>query len=505
MPTPIWTEHQAMPDFPALKHDLTVDAAVIGGGLTGLTTAYLLRKAGLSVVVLEKGSLGQGEISHTTAHLTYVTDPRLSELVDDLGEEDAQAFWEAGRASLDQIERISDELEIDCDFKRVPGYLHAPWKSADDDRAGLQRDATLARKLGFAADFVEAVPFVSRPGILFHNQARFQPFAYLAGLAQALKAAGGHIFQETEVDEITDDLEVKLGKYRVKAGFVVLATHVPLMGKAGMLQAALFQTKIAPYSTYALGAEMPHGVVPEGLYWDTSDPYYYLRVDRHGEEDLVVFGGEDHKTGQIDDTRKPYARLEELLHTILPQAKITNRWSGQVIETIDGLPYIGEETKGQFIATGFCGNGITLGTAAAMMAVDSVHGRKSAWHDLFDPSRKALKHSWDYVTENKDFPYYMVKDRLTPAEDGAAADLLPGEGKILSINGEKAAVSCDADGRICAVSAVCTHMGCLVHWNQAEQTWDCPCHGSRFSAEGEVIGGPAETKLAPCDIHEKAK
>jgi len=483
-----------------MKRDLEVDVAVVGGGITGLTAGYLLQQSGLSVVVLEKGSLGQGEISHTTAHLTYVTDHRLSELVDDVGPHAAHETWAAGRAAIDRIESIVGELKIDCDFERVPGYLHAPWTSNDDDRAMLERDARYAQGFGFDSEFLESVPFAGRPGIRFAEQAKFHPYKYLAGLAGAVADNGSLIFEDTEVDEITDELVLRVGKYKVKAGFVVVATHIPLMGKTGLIKASAFQTKLTPYSTYAVGAETKQDVVPHALYWDTSDPYYYLRVDRHEGADFVVFGGKDHKTGQVDDTNEPYRRLESLLHAILPDAKVTHRWSGQVVETFDGLPYVGEASEGQFIATGFCGNGITFGTIAAMMAVDAAHGRLNRWRDLFAPGRMTLQHPIEYLRENSDYPYYLLKDRLFPPDASAPEELRPGTGKILLIDGKKCAVSRDEEGRLVAVAASCTHLGCLVHWNPAEQTWDCPCHGSRFTPQGTVIAGPAEAALEPVKL-----
>jgi glycine/D-amino acid oxidase-like deaminating enzyme/nitrite reductase/ring-hydroxylating ferredoxin subunit len=497
-----------MPSFPAMKRDLEVDVAVVGGGITGVTTGYLLKQSGLSVAVLEKGSLGQGEISHTTAHLTYVTDRRLSKLVDDVGPNAARQAWEAGRTAIDMIEQIVEEQKIDCEFERLPGYLHASWKSNDDDRKSLERDARYADDFGFHAELVDAVPFVGRPGVRFPDQAKFHPYKYLSGLARAVARKNSFVFEETEVDEINDKGElliVHVGKYKVKARFVVVATHVPLMGKTSLLKATVFQTKLTPYSTYALGAEVEKNAVPQALFWDTSDPYYYLRVDRHPQGDFVIFGGEDHKTGQIDDTNEPYRRLESLLHAILPHAKVTHRWSGQVVETFDGLPYIGETSKGQFVATGFCGNGITFGTVGAIMAVDAAHGRSNPWHDLFSPNRHVLKHPVEYVRENKDYPYYLLKDRLFAGEASSPDELRPGTGKILLVDGRKCAVSRDDDGRLFAVAASCTHMGCLVHWNPAEQTWDCPCHGSRFTPQGTVIAGPAETPLEPVDLHAPTK
>ncbi|HEX2861036.1 MAG TPA: FAD-dependent oxidoreductase, partial [Lacunisphaera sp.] len=247
---------------------------------------------------------------------------------------------------------------------------------------------------------------------------------------------------------------------------------------------------------YAVAAKVPSGLLPEALFWDMSDPYYYLRVERSGGHDVVVFGGEDHKTGQEADTVAAYGRLEQRLKQFLPEADVTHRWSGQVIETHDGLPYIGETAERQFAATGFSGNGMTFGTLAAMMAVDAVLKRKNPWQDLFDVHRKKLAGgTWDYVKENADYPYYMLRDRLTHGTRMDPAELKRDEGKILNHDGRKLAAYRDEHGKITYCSPVCPHLGCIVGWNEAEKTWDCPCHGSRFKATGEVISGPAEEPL----------
>jgi Rieske Fe-S protein len=299
------------------------------------------------------------------------------------------------------------------------------------------------------------------------------------------------------VSEVHDDpLALKANEQTVSCDYLVIATHVPLMGKTGLLSATLFQSKLAPYSSYAVGAKVARATLPEALFWDTSDPYYYLRVDRHPYHDYVVFGGEDHKTSQEGDTEVRFRKLEEALADYVPKAEVNYRWSGQVIETHDGLPLIGETAQRQFVATGFAGNGMTFGTLGALMACDAAAGRKNPWQALFDVGRKKiLGGAWDYLKENLDYPYYLVKDRLAGAEGKTLRSLKRGEGKILKRQGQRVAAYRDPKGTVTTVSPVCTHMGCLVHWNAAEATWDCPCHGSRFRPTGEVLAGPAESSL----------
>jgi Rieske Fe-S protein len=262
-----------------------------------------------------------------------------------------------------------------------------------------------------------------------------------------------------------------------------------------MLSATLMQTKLALYTSYAIAGRVEKASVPDALFWDTGDPYHYLRIEPHRDHDLVIFGGEDHKTGQVSDTSARFNRLERTLKSMLGGVEITHRWSGQVIETPDGLPYIGETAPHQVAGTGFSGNGMTFGTLTGMMAADRIMGRVNPWSALFDPGRTTLGGVWDYLTENKDYPYYLVRDRFAGTDGKSLRSVPRGGGRVLDIGGKAVAVSRDARGVVTKKSAVCTHMGCLVEWNDAERTWDCPCHGSRFKPDGAVIAGPAESPL----------
>jgi len=254
-----------------------------------------------------------------------------------------------------------------------------------------------------------------------------------------------------------------------------------------------------------VGAKVPQGSIPQALFWDTDDPYYYLRIDGHRGFDYAICGGEDHKTGQESDTEQRYHRLEELMRKLIPSAAVDHHWSGQVIETNDALPLIGETAEKQFVATGFSGNGMTFGTLGAMMCLDAFLGRKNPWQELFDVHRKKIRGgTWDYLKENKDYPYYLLRDWLAKSEGKSLRIVKKGQGKILNLNGKKVAASRDENGQVFLCSPVCTHMGCIVAWNGAEKTWDCPCHGSRFKATGDVISGPAETPLEKIEQPAKA-
>jgi glycine/D-amino acid oxidase-like deaminating enzyme/nitrite reductase/ring-hydroxylating ferredoxin subunit len=484
-------------EYPKVNSGGLYDVVVIGGGITGLTAAYLLKRAGKRVALVERGKLGSGDTGYTTAHLTCVTDLRFSELVQKFGDDAARLVWLAGQTAVDAIESIVDEHQIDCDFKRVIGYVHASLAGGKDETEDLRNECEQINKSGFQADFSTSIPGISRPGYGIPEQALFHPLKYITGLAAFIHGDGCAIFEDSNVDAIEDEPPVVVvGEHRLRCDRVIVATHVPLQGKAGFISASLFQTKIAPYSTYAVSAKLPSGTIPVGSYWDTSDPYYYLRVEHGAEYDTAIFGGADHKTGQVTDTEECFRNVTDTLLDLAPMAEITNRWSGQVIETHDGLPFIGETAKHQFAATGFSGNGMTFGTLSAMMAADWVAGRENPWQPLFDIDRKPIPHGmWEYVKENFDYPFYYIKDFFTPKNKLDPEKIAVGEGRIIKIDGKSCACSRDEDGTLNIVSATCTHMGCLVRWNSAETTWDCPCHGSRFKATGEVLGGPAETPL----------
>lgn len=503
--TPYWIASAPMPRFPAIDRDLEVDVAVIGAGITGITAAYLLKSAGLTVALIERDRCARADTGHTTAHLTHVTDLRLTKLAKHFGRERAQAVWDAGRVAMDQIAANIKAEEITCDFHWVPGYLHAPLsQDPGEESPELHEEAELAEGLGFDAQYVESVPIVERPGVRFQRQAQFHPRKYLSALVRVVPGEGSHVFEHTNAEEVTEEpLAVEAGGHTIHCNYVVIATHTPFVGKAKILPAIFLQTKLALYTSYAIGAKVRPGMLQEGLFWDTSDPYHYLRVTHHRGFDYAILGGEDHKTGQVSETGACFHALEKTFARMVPEKDITHRWSGQVIQTNDGLPFMGETSPRQFAATGFSGNGMTFGTLAAMMARDAALGRQNPWRELFDIERTKLRGgSWDYVKENKDYLYYLVRDRFAGAEGKSLRALKRGQGKILDLKGERVAAFRDQDGVVKLRSPVCTHMGCLVQWNEAEATWDCPCHGSRFRPNGDVLGGPAQDALP--EIEPKA-
>ncbi len=496
--TSYWIDSAAMPRFPRPRADVSVDAVVVGGGITGITAAYLIKKAGGTVALLERDRFARVDTGNTTAHLTSVTDQSLHHLRRLFGAEAARAVWDGGGAAIDQIVAITRAENIACDFAWLPGYLHSPVSEGKPgDRKELGREAETASELGIEANFLEEVPLFRMPGVRFPHQAVFHPRKYLAALLRSIPGKGSHVFEQSAVDEIlAKPLAAKSHGYRIRSRYLVLATHTPLMGNTGLAAAFLFQTKQALYSSYALSARLPAGRNPTGCWWDTGDPYYYLRIERRRGFDLAVFGGEDHKTGQVRDTAEVHRRLRQKFRAIFPRARVDHEWSGQVVETNDGLPFIGETAPRQFVATGFSGNGMTFGTLAAMMANDAMQGRSNPWRELFDVHRKKLLGgTWRYLRENKDYPYYLARDWLAHAEGKSLRSLQRGSGKVLNLDGKKVAAYRAANGRVTLCSPICTHLQCILNWNNADQTWDCPCHGSRFKPTGEVISGPAEQAL----------
>jgi len=496
---PYWSERR-LGRYPHVERSQRFDVVVIGGGITGITAAYLLKREGRKVALVERQRIGGVDTPSTTAHLTCVTDTRLTQLVRRFGDDHARAAWDAGLAAIHEIDQIIRRHDIDCNFAWVPGYLHAPVttrRPTERTRKMLQDEADLATRLGFDAQYLDKVPFVDRPGIEFAHQARFRPLDYLHALLEQIAGDGCEIFEHSDATDVTTDpLTVKANGHELRCDDVIVATHNPIAGAANTMSATLFQTKLSLYTSYVLSGRIATGAVPDALFWDTGDPYQYIRIDPRNGTDAIIFGGEDHKTGQVDDTRDCFERLESALNSRVSDFKVTHRWSGQVIETPDGLPYIGFSAPHQFVATGFSGNGMTFGTLAAMMAADALAGRANPWQKLLDVHRKKISGAWDYLVENKDYPYYLVRDLFAGTAGTTTRMIARNSGQIVEVHGQKLAVYRGPDGKLTKRSAICTHMGCVVAWNDAERTWDCPCHGSRFEATGRVLAGPAESDLA---------
>jgi len=485
-----------------LDKDTSANVCVIGAGIAGLTTAYLLAREGKAVIVIDDGPIGGGMTARTTAHLTNALDDRFYELEHLFGEEGSRLAGQSHTAAIDWVEATVRNEKIDCEFQRVDGYLFVPpdgkMKVLEDElpaahRAGL----TEVRRL----DRAPLESFDTGPCLHFPRQGQFHPLKYLTGLAQAIERDGGKIFTETHADKIEGGSHACItttSGHTIAADAIVVATNSPVNDLVAI------HTKQAPYTTYVIGARIPRGTVPSMLLWDApadlSKPYHYLRVARDNGHDVLIVGGEDHKTGQQHDGRQRWGKLEQWTRNRFPMIQeIEFRWSGQVMEPVDSLAFIGRNPAGAdnvFIATGDSGMGMTHGTIAGMLLTDLIMERENPWTDLYDPSRKTMVAAKDFIQENINVAAQYA-DAPTPGEVDSIDEIEKGAGAIVRRGLSKVAAYRDDDGVVHTVSAVCVHLGCIVAWNAAEKTWECPCHGSRYDRFGAVVNGPANSNLKP--------
>jgi len=503
--TSVWMDTTEVPQFQPLTQDLRSNVCVVGAGIAGMTTAYLLARAGRAVVLIDDGPIGGGETSRTTAHLTAALDNRYYNIEKMHGEEGARVAAESHMSAIHRIETIASMEDIDCDFQRVEGFL---FLGGESTRKDLERELEATHRAGITdTQLVDKIPFGfwdSGPALRFPRQATFHPLKYLKGLARAILRDGGKIYTGVHAERIEDGEPAKVttsGGHTIHADNVVVCTNTPVNDWL------IIHSKQAAYRTYVIGARVPKGSVPHGLYWDTPNPYHYIRLqtaeDKTGHEldyDVLIVGGEDHKTGQAVDTDERFVRLEAWTRERFPMAeRVEYRWSGQVIEPVDYMAYIGKNPGGDehiWIATGDSGNGMTHGTIAGIILNELVQGRKHQWSRLYDPSRVRLRATPEFVKENVNVAE-QYKDWFTGSETGDVAAIKPGEGAVIGRGRGKIAVYRDERGELHRLSAVCTHLYCIVRWNDTERTWDCPCHGSRFDPYGKVVNGPAIVGLSP--------
>jgi glycine/D-amino acid oxidase-like deaminating enzyme/nitrite reductase/ring-hydroxylating ferredoxin subunit len=500
----VWAATCKRPRTAKLTRDIEADVCIVGAGIAGLTTAYLLTKAGKDVVLLDDGVIASGMTEVTTAHLSDAIDDRFTEIERWHGERGAFLAAESHTAAIQRIESIVGELGIDCDFARLDGYL---FRDSGDPQDVLDRELAAARRAGLRARMVPRAPisFDTGPAICFPNQARFHPLKYLSAVASAIRHEGGRIYTNTHADHVEGgkDSHVEVGRHKVRCDSVVVATNAPINDMFAI------HTKQAPYMTYVIGVRVPKGSVTDALYWDTREAYHYVRLQpmesgTNGDEefDLLIVGGEDHKSGQADDTDHRHARLEHWARVRFPEMKeVEFTWGGQCMETVDGLAFIGRnplDADNVFIATGDSGMGMTHGTIAGMLLTDLILGKKNPWETLYDPARKPVRAAAQFAKENLNVAAQYV-DWITPSEVESVREIQPGSGAVLRRGLSKVAVYRDGKGNCTEMSATCPHLGCIVHWNAAEQSWDCPCHGSRFTATGKVINGPSNVDLSPIE------
>ncbi len=495
----IWSATAQVRSSPALAENLHVDVCVIGSGIAGMTTAYLIAREGKSVVVLDKNQIGQGETSHTTAHLSNFLDATYTEIEHLHGAKGTRLAAESHTSAIDQIESIVAEEKIKCDFKRLDGYL---FLAPDDSEKKLEDELKAAQGAGLPVKYLKSGPAGLKlgPCLRFPQQAQFHPLKYLSGLVKAIERLGGRLFANTEATEIKGGLTAEVTtkqKARITAGAVVVATNTPVNDWVDI------HTKQASYRTYVVGLPVPAASIPSALYWDTSVPFHYVRLQRvrgkGASHDLLIVGGEDHKTGQAENVADRFGRLVAWAQSRFPAVKeIEFQWSGQVINSMDNLAFIGRNPGDEnvYIVTGDSGMGMTHGTIAGILLRDLILGRENKWASLYDPSRKTLLAAPNFVAENLNVASEYM-EWITPGDVPSVEKINRGRGAIIRRGLFKVAVCRDDAGELHELSAVCPHLGCIVAWNPTELSWDCPCHGSRFDVDGKVLNGPAIKPLSP--------
>ncbi|MGI9140419.1 MAG: FAD-dependent oxidoreductase [Gemmatimonadaceae bacterium] len=502
--TSLWMDTADVPRFPPLTSDARASVCVVGAGMAGMMTAYMLTRAGRTVVVVDDGDIGSGETGRTTAHITAALDDHYTEIEKVHGAGGARQAAESHTGAIDRIESIVGMEDIDCDFERVDGYL---FLAGNDKKSVLESERKAAYAAGLLdVEMVERAPidfWDTGPALRFPRQAQFHSLKFLAGLARAIVRDGGEIYCGTRVTRIEDGEPAKVTTsdgHVISADSVVVATNTPVNDWI------IIHTKQAAYRTYVIGVEVPRGSVPAGLYWDTLDAYHYVRIHRADHaagpdaNDILIVGGEDHKTGQKDDAPERFRRLEEWVSKRFPMAcRVAYRWSGQIMEPVDHLGFIGKNPgtdQNIYVATGDSGNGITHGAIAGVLLTDLIMKRKNPWTKLYDPSRVTLRTAPTFAKENVNVMAQYV-DWLTGGDVDTVESIEPGSGAVLRSGGKKIAVYRDDVGEVHMCSAVCTHLYCIVDWNSSEKSWDCPCHGSRFDPYGKVLNGPAIAPLGP--------
>jgi glycine/D-amino acid oxidase-like deaminating enzyme/nitrite reductase/ring-hydroxylating ferredoxin subunit len=490
----LWLDTAPKTSYPRLEGSIDVDVAVIGGGIAGLTAALLLKQGGARVAVVEAGRVGTGVTGHTTGKISSLHGLIYRELRRSFGERGARIYGAANQAAIEQIAAIVEAEGIGCDFQRVSNYTYAESAPALEQ---VREEAAISLELGLPASFANSapLPFPVLGAVRFADQAQFHATKYLVGLAQAVTGEGSHVFEESRVIEIDDGEPCRVATKdgTITARAAIVATNIPIVDRG------LFFARCHPHRSYLIALALD-GDPPDGTFISADQPLRSIMPHRAGDRSLLLVGGEGHRASDKVDSAERYRRLEAWARKRFPVASVEYRWSTQDALPVDGVPYVGRASpfsRNLYVGTGFRKWGLTNGTVAAMILSDRILGKPNAWSSTFNSNRlKPLAGGRRFVAENLRVGFRLVRDRLA-ARRSRLPELRPGEATLLDLNGEKVAAHRDARGEVHAVSAICTHLGCTVEWNGGEQTWDCPCHGSRFDHAGRVIQGPATEDLAP--------
>lgn len=497
-----WMTLSQAPKFSPLEQDLRVDVCIVGGGVAGILAAYLLQKEGLETCIVEDAEIGSGQTNRSTAQCVTALDRGYHQLQKYHSAEDVRLAASSHRTAIDKIEKLIRELQLDCDFSRVDGFLFSARAEKNPD---LHKEFQAAQNAGLDIYMMPRAPLDFDTGecICYPAQAQLDPAKFVYGVAQEYVRLGGKIFTKTHVKEVRggDRAFVRTTKdHVVSAKSIVVATNSPISNIVSL------HTKQAAYRTYVVGFLIPRGSIRKGLYWDNAEPFHYVRVAHENREhDVLIVGGEDHKTGQNQNPDLCLDRLEQWALDHFPViGRASYRWSGQVIETMDGLAYLGRnagDDKNVYVMTGDCGDGITHAMIGATIINDQIHERKNAWEKLYEPSRINIKAASTFIKENANAALQFA-DWFGGDSVEALQVLKVGEGTVVAHGLKKLAVVKTSEHEVEIKSAVCPHLGCIVAWNTVEKSWDCPCHGSRFDCHGKVMEGPALESLAEVDPEE---
>ncbi len=497
-PQPYWMASTDTTDHPALDRDINVDAAVVGGGIVGITLAYLLKREGVKVAVIEADRISQGTTGHTTAKITSQHSLIYDQMIKHLGKERAQQYARANESAIDFISGLIEEKGIECDFSRQSAYVYT---QSDKYVKKIQDEVQAAASLGIKASYLEELPlpFKVKAAECFENQAQFHIRKYILALAEEIPGDGSYIFEQSRAIDFHEGnpcTVITKDNHRVTAENMILASHFPAYGGSGYYFARMY-----PEKSYALGIRISEEF-PGGMYITAEDPGRSLRSTPYEGGELVIVAGEHHKTGQGPNTNEHYKNLLDFARENYHVRDVAYRWSTQDYTTLDDVPYVGRltsKTPNIFVATGFKKWGMTNGTVSAILIKDLIVKGESPWAPVYDPSRfEADPMVKNFTTANIDVAKHLIGDKLKPLSKDA--DIEPGEARVVKHDGKKVGIYKDKKGKIHAVDIACPHMGCDLAWNAAELSWDCPCHGSRFTYEGDIIEGPALKSLRTSDF-----
>lgn len=496
LPQSFWIASTKTTNYPTLDKDINVDLAIVGGGMVGISTAYQLRNEGMKIAVLEGGHILQNTTGHTTAKITSQHSIIYSKLKKQFGDELAKQYASANEYAIKEIKKIADENNINCDYSAQSSYIYT---LEDSYIKQIEDEVEAAKSLGIEASYVEEIPFSFpiKAGVRFDNQAQFHPRKFLLPLAEVIHNHGVEIYEQSrvvEMDENDDDKYIltTTNGHTVTAEKVIIASHYPFYNKQGMYYARIYQMRAY---IVAIKAKEKY---PGGMYINAETPTRSLRGYDGEEGQLIFVVGESHKAGQGEDTNQHYESLINFANDLFTIEDVPYRWSTQDCMTLDGVPYVGRftsETSNLYIATGFAKWGMTNSIVSSILLKDLITKGSSQWKEVYNPSRKTVGPSAkEFVKQNVNVAGQLIDGKLdNPQKD---INVEPGEGKIVEIDGKRAGAFRDDEGKLHLVNTTCTHMGCEVNWNSAERSWDCPCHGSRFTVDGDVIEGPAVSPLS---------